>query len=105
MYTDIEGHKAALFLLSFLMLLKMSHAHSCLISEHILFKKILLFAGFQVSAWLAQLKYADTIPLSNLAAIQLMEHLGLTNYLLSTECDRVSSTYIPNTNGWNSGTL
>ena len=59
--------------------------------------------GFQLSAWLAELKYADTVPLEDLAATQLLEHLGLAKYVNSAQCNRMSTFYTPSANGWNSG--
>lgn len=59
--------------------------------------------GFQLSAWLEELKYADTVPLENLAATQLLEHLGLAKYVNSKQCNRMSTLYTPSTNGWKSG--
>ena len=56
-----------------------------------------------MAAWLEELKYADTVPLEDLAATQLLEHLGLAKYVNSTQCNRMSTLYTPSTNGWNSG--
>ncbi|CAC5374575.1 unnamed protein product [Mytilus coruscus] len=59
--------------------------------------------GFQLSNWLNEFSYPDTVPLSDLAATQLMEHLGLSAYVNPTQCDRMSTLYIPGINGWKSG--
>ncbi|XP_052081256.1 uncharacterized protein LOC127719281 [Mytilus californianus] len=59
--------------------------------------------GFQLSNWLNEFGYPDTVPLSDLAATQLMEHLGLSAYVNPTQCDRSSTLYIPGINGWKSG--
>ena len=56
-----------------------------------------------MSAWLAELKYANNVPLEDLAATQLLEHLGLAKYVNSAQCNRMSTLYTPSTNGWNSG--
>ena len=63
-----------------------------------------MVSGFQLSDWLSELGYADTTPLEDLAATQLIEHLGLAKYVDSTQCDRNSALYMPNMNGLKSGT-
>ena len=66
---------------------------------------LITYLDWSLSDWITDNGYSSAMDLSSDAIAQLMEALGLTEYMLDTACDRSDplSVYALSYQGWSSG--